>query len=137
MSEIPDKIKDFIEQHHVLSLATSFNDSVAVCSLFYVFDETTLTFIVASSEDTEHLQNILNNNRIAGNILLETDEVGKIQGLQFKGEFLSLENDVQKELYFKRFPYSRDMNPQLWQIKADHLKMTDNTLGFGKKLIWP
>jgi len=29
------------------------------------------------------------------------------------------------------------MNPKLWQIKVNYFKMTDNKLGFGKKLIWP
>jgi uncharacterized protein YhbP (UPF0306 family) len=28
------------------------------------------------------------------------------------------------------------MNPKLWQIKVEHFKLTDNTLGFGKKIIW-
>ncbi len=28
------------------------------------------------------------------------------------------------------------MNPTLWRIVLDEVKMTDNTLGFGKKLSW-
>ena len=41
-----------------------------------------------------------------------------------------------KKLYFKAFPYAIAMNPALWQIKIDYFKMTDNKLGFGKKIIW-
>ncbi len=73
---------------------------------------------------------------VAGNILLETKTVGKIQGLQFKGEFKLLEDESLKKLYFKTFPYSLAMLPKLWQIDVSNFKMTDNRLGFGKKIIW-
>jgi len=29
------------------------------------------------------------------------------------------------------------MNPQLWKVKVESFKFTDNRLGFGKKIIWP
>jgi uncharacterized protein YhbP (UPF0306 family) len=28
------------------------------------------------------------------------------------------------------------MQPKLWQIKVSYFKLTDNRLGFGKKIIW-
>jgi hypothetical protein len=28
------------------------------------------------------------------------------------------------------------MNTTLWKLRVDYAKMTDNRLGFGKKLIW-
>jgi len=41
-----------------------------------------------------------------------------------------------KERYFKAFVSARDMNPILWKIQVEYFKMTDNTQGFGKKIIW-
>jgi uncharacterized protein YhbP (UPF0306 family) len=120
-----------------MSLATSYEDELSVCSLFYVYNEDSKVFVVASSLETTHIHHILKNSKIAGNILLETHNVGEIKGLQFKGEFRELQDKALKLQYFKKFPYALALNPTLWQIKVDYFKMTDNRLGFGKKLIWP
>jgi len=130
------KIALFIEQHHVLSLATSYMDEISVCSLFYAYDAQSHSFVVASADVTTHIQHIAKNPRIAGNILLETKSVGKIQGLQFRGVFVVLEDSRLKKLYYKTFPYALALAPKLWQIQVDTFKLTDNRLGFGKKIIW-
>jgi len=136
MSSDLEKISTFLAKHHVMSLATSVADELSVCSLFYIWDEKKLSFVVASSDDTTHIKHIKQNQNIAGNIVLETKTVGKIQGVQFCGRFLELQDDGLKKLYFKTFPHARVMRPKLWQIKVDYFKMTDNRLGFGKKIIW-
>jgi len=131
-----EKIENFLNKHHVLTLATFNADEVTACSLFYAYVKEDISFVVASSEETAHIQNIRKNKSVAGNIYLETKEVGKIQGVQFKGTFLELEDKKLKALYFKRFPYALALTPKLWQIKVSSFKMTDNRLGFGKKVIW-
>lgn len=131
-----DKITEFLDEHHVLSLATSINDEISACSLFYAYSKKLNSFVVASSDETTHIQHILQNNKVAGNILLETKTVGKIQGVQFRGEFLELDDKELKNLYFRNFPYALALSPKLWQIKVNYFKMTDNRLGFGKKIIW-
>ena len=131
------KIAEFIEEHHVLSLATTFENEISVCSLFYAYSKEKNSFVVASSEQTTHIENVKQNNRVAGNILLETKTIGKIQGVQFQAEFFPLKDTELKELYFKTFPYALALLPTLWEIKVSSFKMTDNRLGFGKKLIWP
>ena len=136
MDESLIKITDFIQEHHVLTLATAVENEVSACSLFYAFDAKSNFFVVASAEDTFHIQHIMQNSKVAGNILLETQEVGKIQGLQFRGIFRELKDVKLKALYFKNFPYATVMMPKLWQIEVDYFKLTDNRLGFGKKLIW-
>lgn len=136
MQQNLNRIDAFLEKHHVLTLATSSEKEVSACNLFYVFDKEKVSFVVASSEDTQHVQNIQKNPSVAGTVVLETTIVGKIEGVQFRGEFLSLEDEELKKLYFKKFPYAIAMKPKLWQIKINYFKLTDNTLGFGKKLIW-
>ncbi len=130
------KILTFIHKHHVMSLATYDKGELSVCSLFYAYSDDTNSFIVASAEDTNHIRHIKNNAMVAGNILLETDEVAKIEGLQFRGEFFSLEDKILQQLYFKAFPYAFALRPKLWEIKVNYFKLTDNRLGFGKKIIW-
>lgn len=130
-----EKIVSFIEEHHVMSLATTDFIDITVCSLFYTYSKDTNSFIVASSYDTTHIKHILKNSNVAGNILLETDTIGKIEGVQFKATMKLLEDRQLKALYFKKFPYALAMLPHLWQIEITYFKMTDNSLGFGKKII--
>lgn len=129
-----EKIISFLDEHHTLSLATCKGNEPSSCTLFYAYDKEQNCFIVASDIKTEHIQNILANTKVSGTVHLETDVVGKIQGVQFKGEMLPCK--YEKKIYLKRFPYALAMNPTLWRIKVDFFKMTDNKLGFGKKLIW-
>lgn len=127
------KIEAFIARHHLLSLAT-YADELWCCSLFYAYTPEDIAFIVATDRQTIHGDNVLKNPIVAGTVALETKRVGKIQGIQFRGEMMQCD-DV-SELYYKAFPYARIMNPVLWKIRLNEIKMTDNTLGFGKKLIW-
>jgi len=136
MSNDFDKISTFIHKHHVLTLGTSNGQELSTCSLFYAYHPQTKSFIVASSDETTHIQHIKVNNIVAGNILLETSIIGKIQGVQFRGQFIELDDKSLSKIYFKTFPQALLMKPKLWQIKVNYFKMTDNTLGFGKKIIW-
>jgi len=40
------------------------------------------------------------------------------------------------QLYYQKFPFAETMPAPIWGIKLDWVKVTDNTLGFGTKLIW-
>jgi uncharacterized protein YhbP (UPF0306 family) len=135
MSDTLKAVETFLGKHHLLSLATS-GERLWCASLFFTYDAEEIAFIVASDPDTEHIRNVLHNTLVAGTVGLETSMVGKIQGIQFAGEMLLAEETRSKELYLNRFPYARVMNPTLWKIQLSEIKMTDNTLGFGKKLSW-
>ncbi len=131
-----EKISKFLNEHHVMSLATTDFKELSVCSLFYAYSKEINSFIVASSDDTTHIEHINKNKNVSGNILLETKTIGKIQGVQFRGEFSLLEDESLKKLYFKAFPYALALLPKLWVINVNSFKMSDNRLGFGKKIIW-
>jgi uncharacterized protein YhbP (UPF0306 family) len=130
-------IEAFIAKHHILTLATSNNNIPQCATLFYVYDPLHVRFIVASDEKTEHIANALHNPNIAGAIALETKEVGKIEGLQFTGKMVLSESDEDAALYYKAFPYARVMQPTFWILHVKRMKLTDNRLGFGKKVMWP
>ena len=129
-----DKIERFLYEHHLLTLATS-GERLWCCSMFYAYDPQSVSFIVASNETTEHMENAMQNPHVAGTVALETKTVGKIQGIQFSGVIEKAEASSYP-LYYEAFPYARIMNPILWAIRLDEVKMTDNTLGFGKKISW-
>lgn len=135
MADALTKIKAFLDEHHVLTLATSRDNTPQCCNLFYTYLEQDIAFVVASDQNTEHIANVLNNPSVAGTVVLETNRVGKIQGLQFKGHMHQAE-EAAEVAYFRAFPYAKAMNPVLWQITLEQMKLTDNRLGFGKKLLW-
>lgn len=130
-----ENINAFIKKHHLLSLA-SVGERLWCCSMFYAYDPEAVAFVVASDPDTEHMRNVAENPGVAGTVALETKTVGKLQGIQFSGTMQRDDGTRSRELYFKCFPYARVMNPTLWRIVLEEIKMTDNTLGFGKKLNW-
>jgi len=41
-----------------------------------------------------------------------------------------------RKAYLKRFPFALALKLDLWILHIDYIKMTDNRLGFGKKLEW-
>lgn len=128
------KIEAFIAKHHLLSLATSINNQPYCASCFYAFEKEPASLIIATdAKKTRHGKEALQNQHVAGVIALETNIVGKIQGVQFTGIFQEA-NEREKKAYLKRFPYALALNPTLWSIHITYLKFTDNTLGFGKKL---
>ena len=137
---IDSKIVDFIEDHHVLTLATS-KDNIPYCAnCFYAYSPNKNALIFSSDMETKHIQDTLQNNSVAGSIVLETKTIGKIQGIQLQGTLrkatnIKEEKEINKK-YLKRFPYAILKETTLWILELSFIKMTDNRLGFGKKLVW-
>ena len=129
------RIKDFLLSNHILTLATSADNLPYVATCFYVFDEESIALVFASDAETRHLRQALANPNVAAAIHICTDKVGLIRGVQCKGRLLEA-TDQQKRCYFEAFPIAKAMAPSIWAMELDWVKMTDNRLGFGKKLTW-
>jgi hypothetical protein len=85
------------------------------------------------------VHDVKQNEKVAGSVVLETNTVGKIQGIQFRGTIEIPQRELAskaKKAYLIRFPYAVLMKTTLWALHVNYIKMTDNRLGFGKKLIW-
>lgn len=139
MSHMPPAFIDFIKAHHVMTLATSFNDEPYCCSLFYVYVEKEGCFVFSSESVTKHVRDIAHNMHVSANIVLETEIVGKIQGLQLQGLVYRPQDDMAKALrraYMRRFPYAALLNTTFWMLEPTWAKFTDNRFGFGKKMTW-
>lgn len=138
--ELPDaKITAFLKKHHVLTLSTTIDNQPWCANCFYAFHEPSMSLVFTSGFETRHIKEGTQNPKVAGSIVLETSVVGKIQGIQFSGELLLPEGDMADQVnhvYLKRFPFAALMDTTLWALRIDYAKMTDNRLGFGKKLIW-
>ena len=126
----------FIERHHVLTLATTAAEGLPYCAAcFYAYDKERNLFIFTSDTTTRHGGEMEQNPNVALSIALETRVVGRIQGLQIEGKAERGDSKAQAT-YIKRFPYAAVAPLSLWMVRPKMMKLTDNTLGFGKKLIW-
>lgn len=137
---IDSRILDFIGEHHVLTVACASRDGELWCAnAFYVFDKEEEGFIITSEAKTRHAQLFLENPQVTGSVVLETEEIGKIRGLQFAGTVRRCDSglfDRCRLKYLKRFPYAVFKGGEVWLITPERMKYTDNRLGFGKKLLW-
>ena len=137
---IDRRILDFLGEHHVLTVACASREGELWCAnAFYVFDGQEEGFIITSEAKTRHAQLFLENPRVTGSVVLETEEIGKIQGLQFAGEVRRCDGglfDRCRLKYLRRFPYAVFKGGEVWLIVPDQMKYTDNRLGLGKKLLW-
>lgn len=133
------RIVRLFRTHHLLSIATVADRAPWCASCFYAWDEDSNSLVITSETDTRHGREFLLNNSVAGTIALETKRVGRIRGIQFTGTINepSGENLARaRRCYLRRFPYAALTKLHLWTISVDYIKLTDNRLGFGKKIIW-
>lgn len=135
VTAVDERIVKFLRRHHVLTLATA-ADGIPYCAnAFYAYDEKRNRLIFTSDLSTRHAQEMLSEARVAASVVLETRIVGKVQGLQICATAMRGDEE-DKRRYLHRFPYAALAELTLWALTPDYLKFTDNTLGFGKKLIW-
>ena len=133
---VDKRITDFIKRHHVLTLATVSSEGAPYCAAcFYAYDKERNRLIFTSDDSTRHAQQMLENKKVAIGITLETRIVGKVQGAQICG-IAERGDEKDKATYIKRFPYAAVAPLNIWAVEPTFIKFTDNTLGFGKKLIW-
>ena len=137
---VDSRIIRFFRKHHVLTIATTVDNEPWCANCFYVYLEEENALVFTTDIDTRHGKEFIKNPNVAGSVVLETMVIGKIRGIQFQGivsepgeEMLS----KAKRAYLKRFPPAILMDTHLWIVSLTYIKMTDNRLGFGKKLIWP
>ena len=137
--QIDQQVIHFLNEHHLLTLATSQNNKPYCCNLFYAYDQVRNQLIFSTETRTKHAQDFIRNTNVAGSIALETKEVSKIQGVQLLGTIQELKGErlkIAKEQYIKAFSYAANIDIHLWAMPLNFIKMTHNKLGFGKKLIW-
>jgi len=137
--ELHKRIKSLLRRHHLLSIATVSERGPWCASCFFAWDEESNSLIITTDPATRHGAEFRCNPEVAGTIALETKRIGRIRGAQFNGTVSEPEGDDLKRvrrIYLRRFPYAALVDLHLWTITLNYIKLTDNRLGFGKKIIW-
>ncbi|MDR2882916.1 MAG: pyridoxamine 5'-phosphate oxidase family protein [Alistipes sp.] len=135
-----DKMSAFARRHHVMTLATVGAEGRPwVAHAFYAWVPGGRWFVFMNNPATRHGAEMAACPRVAAAIALETRAVGRLQGLQIEGAVRLAEGgelEAARRAYLRRFPFAVVMEQAIWILEPGLMKFTDNTLGFGKKLIW-
>lgn len=135
-----DKINEFIAKQTCGNLCCVDKQGNPYCfSFFYSFNSEKGLLHYKSSNDTRHSEIILSNPSVAGTILPDKLNMLQIKGIQFEGVILPNEHVLAKHAsshYHKKHPVALAMPGEIWTIQINNIKFTDNSLGFGKKILW-
>lgn len=137
---VPERIVKFIRKHHVMTLASVSDNGEPWCAnIFYSYIPESNVFVFTTEEKTRHGREMAANGFVAGSIVLETRTVGMVQGLQIQGRAERVQGETIKKAknsYIRKYPYAAMADLDLWTLSPTKYKLTDNRLGFGKKLHW-
>lgn len=133
----PDaKIVAYFERNKIFTLATS-SENIPYCAIcFYVYNEERNSLVFISSETTRHIREAALQPVVSGTVFSTEQSIASLKGIQFTGLLIKPEPAYAKKLYVNKFPFAMAGNHEFWEICLSYCKMTDNTLGFGKKIIW-
>jgi uncharacterized protein YhbP (UPF0306 family) len=135
-----EKIIHFISKQTCGNLCTMDAEGKPWCfTFFYAFypDDGLLYF--KTHDDARHTVNMKANPIVAGTILPDKFNHLQIKGIQFEGEVLPLDHELSAHAssrYHHKHPIALAMSGDVWTVKLNVVKFTDNTLGFGTKFVW-
>lgn len=106
---------------------------------YYTFNEEQQQLYFKSQEGSLHSQLLHSNPFVAGTIL--PDRLNKLmtQGVQFQGKASwedPLHPNQANHLYHKHLPIAMAKAGHVWTIQLNSVKLTENSLGFAKKVTW-
>ena len=133
------EIISFISENKIASITCLNENGLPYCfHCFYAFDAQNYFLFFKSSLSTQHAKFLLNNPNVAGSILPDKINFTALKGAQFSGKLIDKypANVSPSAFYHKHLPMALTKPGQVWTIKLEELKMTDNSLLFGKKLEW-
>jgi uncharacterized protein YhbP (UPF0306 family) len=112
-------------------------------SCFYAFDKESNRLYFKSSPSTRHASLLLERPEVSGTVQPDRLNPMAIKGIQFSGEVLRELLDPNDHLlsqtrsvYYKKYPFALAMAGEVFTIQLQSIKMTDNALSFGKKILW-
>lgn len=135
-----ENISAFLEAQTCATVCCISEDNTPYCfNCYYAFDATDGLLYFKSSRDTEHGKILETNPMVAGTILPDKLVKMTTRGIQFTGTLQHQNAQQVKDSanhYYKKFPMAHAVPGQVYTIQVDTIKMTDSTLGFGKKILW-
>lgn len=132
-------IQRYLSRQHVFSLFTYHDNDIWPASCYYAFDAKAMSLFFMTDSASRHGQLMVINPRVAGTVSAQTKVVSQIQGIQFTGRVITLDENRQeqaREFYCRRFPVALTAKLPVWRLDLQEVKMVNNKLGFGTKHYW-
>lgn len=132
-------ILKFLKKNHVLALCAAADGEMWSANCFYVTDSDSLSLYFMTEMKTLHATLMAKSPQVVGTIAPHPKTIALITGIQYRGEATVLTGEEERharQVYCTHFPVAIAMKAPVWRLTLNHIKMTDNTLGFGKKLLW-
>lgn len=132
-------IEKFLKKYHVLTLCSVGEGDLWCANCFYVPEPGEMSLLLMTELRTRHGNLMAQHPHVSGTIAGQPKSVALIRGIQYAGRVSQLSGEAERagrDRYCTRFPVAGKMPAPLWRLTLDEIKMTDNTLGFGKKLYW-
>ena len=143
---LPPPIADYLDRHHVVTLATQGPEGPWAAAVFYAHLDWCFYFV--SSPRTRHGRNLERDPRCAATIQADHSDWMVIQGVQLEG-VVSAVPDAEKALamqvYGAKFPFVNGIaqtpaplaealaKVHWYRLQATRLHYTDNNQGFGHR----
>jgi uncharacterized protein YhbP (UPF0306 family) len=133
----------YLEQHHVLTLATHSDGRVWAAAVFYATVD--LTFYFLSAPHTRHAREIAANPHVAGTVQEDYSRWEAIQGIQLEGEAKRLHGDEREMAiahYLSKYPFVAEADGPLstalarvawYRLTPSLLYLIDNSQGLGHR----
>lgn len=139
--ELQEKIREYLETHDVLTLATLDEGGPWATPLYYVSDDA-LDLFFLSDPTTRHCQAVARNPNVSAAIHEESAAWTDIRGLQLEGRVHPVDDEQAAERvlasYTAKFPFalalaSLDGPHRFYRIQPRWLRLIDNSRGLGFK----
>jgi uncharacterized protein YhbP (UPF0306 family) len=139
-------VLQYLQSHHVATLASCDNEGPWAAAVFYVNEGDTLFFL--SSPSSRHCLNLAQNPVVAVTIQEDYSDWLEIKGIQIEGvasEISGVEEEKARRLYGQKFPVVgllahapaaivKALAKVRWyKIIPKHLYFIDNSLGLGNR----
>jgi|BarGraIncu00222A_1022003.scaffolds.fasta_scaffold157060_1 uncharacterized protein YhbP (UPF0306 family) len=146
LAALPPGVAQYLQRHHVMTLASQGPDGPWGAAVFYVNDGTGLVFL--SSPGSRHARNLALDSRCAATIQEDCSDWTQIKGVQLEGQVTPLQGDELasgQRLYGRKFPLvgSRGKLPvaiaaalqrvRWYRLEPQRLYFIDNSRGFGHR----
>jgi uncharacterized protein YhbP (UPF0306 family) len=117
--DIRSLIEEYLQNAKLMQVATSKDGQPWACSVYFAFDPSLHLYWISKST-RRHSQEIKNNEKVAGTIVLPHTPGDKVRGIQFEGiaKELTTKNEIQNGMkyYAARF----GMKPERVQTIVDN-----------------
>lgn len=115
-------IKDYLEEAKILQVATSVKNQPWACTVYFAFDDD-LNLYWLSKPTRRHSQELRDNEKVSGTVVLPHTPGDKVRGVQLQGIAKELNSRAEAGLAMKHYARRFGMNTK--RVKA----ILDNTDG--------